>query len=140
MHNYVKILKMFCEITDIVIPRKKITRGLPRGRKYADDDTDTMEEIHKIFEYPDGMIKPLVYTMASSGIRVGAWDYLKWGRISPIIKKDAKLLASRINYALVKEAHQRCRLIATYGWTQKLSFIPISSSAIITGISARARR
>jgi hypothetical protein len=56
-----------------------------------------MEEIHKIIEYPDRRIKPLVYTMASSGIRVGAWDYLEWGHVSPIIKEDGKLLAARIN-------------------------------------------
>ena len=34
--------------------------------------------------------------MASSGIRVGAWDHLKWSHVSPIIK-DGKLLASKIN-------------------------------------------
>jgi hypothetical protein len=97
LHNYVKTLKMFCEIIDIALPWKKITRGLPRGRRYADDRAPTMEEIHKIIEYPDRRIKPIVYTMASSGIRVGAWDHLKWGNVSPIIKEDDKLLAARIN-------------------------------------------
>ena len=75
LHNYVKTLKMFCEITDVAIPWKKITRGLPRGRRYADDRAPTIEEIRKIIEYLDRRIKPLVYTMASSGIRVGAWEY-----------------------------------------------------------------
>ena len=89
-------MKMFCEITDIVIPWKKITRGIPRGKRYADDRAPTIEEIHKIIEYPDRRIKPIVYTMASSGIRVGAWDHLKWSHISPIIR-DGKLLAARIN-------------------------------------------
>ena len=37
LRNYVKTLKMFCEITDIAIPWKKISRGLPKGRRYADD-------------------------------------------------------------------------------------------------------
>ncbi|MDP8888454.1 MAG: hypothetical protein M3M89_02345 [Thermoproteota archaeon] len=31
--NYLKIIKLFCEMADIQIPWKKITRGLPRGRK-----------------------------------------------------------------------------------------------------------
>jgi hypothetical protein len=66
---------MFCEVTDIGIPWKKITRGLPKGRMYADDRAPTLEEISKIIEYPDRRIKPIVYTMASSGIRVGAWDF-----------------------------------------------------------------
>ncbi|MGE5661348.1 MAG: hypothetical protein ACM3X1_03790 [Ignavibacteriales bacterium] len=101
MHNYVKTLKMFCEITGIVIPWKKITRGLPRGRRYAGDRSPTIEEIHKIIEFPDRRIRPLVYTMASSRIRVGAWYYLKWGHVSPIIKEDDKLLAARIHCTLL---------------------------------------
>jgi hypothetical protein len=88
---------MFCEVTDIVIPWKKITRGLPKGRMYADDRAPTLEEIHKIIEYPDRRMKPIVYTMASSGIRVGAWDHLKWNHISPTVSGDGKLVAAKIN-------------------------------------------
>jgi hypothetical protein len=94
LRNYVKTLKMFCEITDIAILWKNITRGLPKGKRYADDRAPTIEEIRKIIEYPDRRIKPIIYTMASSGIRVGACDHLRWGHLSPIIK-DAKLLAAR---------------------------------------------
>lgn len=97
LHNYVKTIKMFCEVTDIVIPWKKITRGLPKGRMYADDRAPTLEEIHKIIEYPDRRMKPIVYTMASSGIRVGAWEHLKWTHISPIVSGDGKLVAAKIN-------------------------------------------
>ena len=32
IQNYVKSIKLFCEISDISVPWKKITRGLPRGR------------------------------------------------------------------------------------------------------------
>jgi integrase len=96
LHNYIKTLKMFCEVTDIVIPWKKITRGLPKGRMYADDRAPTLEEIHKIIEYPDRRMKSIIYTMASSGIRVGAWDYFKWAHVSPIIR-DGKLVAAKIN-------------------------------------------
>jgi hypothetical protein len=57
LHNYVKTIKMFCEVTDIVIPWKKITRGLPRGKMYADDRAPTLEEIRTIIDYPDRRIK-----------------------------------------------------------------------------------
>jgi hypothetical protein len=33
--------------------------------------------------------------MASSGIRIGAWDYLKWGHIRPV-KKDAEIVAAKM--------------------------------------------
>jgi hypothetical protein len=55
----------------------------------------TLEEIKKLCEYPDRRIKAIVYTMISSGIRVGAWDYLIWGNIRPI-QEDGKIVAARM--------------------------------------------
>ena len=99
MQNYLKTIKFFCETTDISIPWKKITRGLPKGKRYADDRAPTLEEIKKIIEYPDRRIKPVVYTMESSGIRVGAWDHLRWHHISPIIIDGELIAPKRIVYA-----------------------------------------
>jgi len=95
LRNYIKPIKLFCEQMDINIPWKKITRGMPKGRKYANDRAPTIEEIRRMLEYPDRRIKPIIYTMASSGIRLGAWDYLRWRNISPIIK-DGKIIAAKI--------------------------------------------
>ena len=95
IRNYVKSIKLFCQMADIAIPWDKITRGIPRGRRYADDRAPTIEEICKIIEYPDRRIKPIVYIMISSGIRVGAWDHLKWDHIHPIMK-NGKLIAAKV--------------------------------------------
>ena len=46
-------------------------------------------------EYPDRRIKAIVYTMASSGIRLGAWDYLRWGNIRPI-ERNAEIVAAKM--------------------------------------------
>ena len=54
---------------DIEIPWKKILRGMPKGRRYANDRAPTLEEIRKITEYPDRRTKPIIYTMASLGLR-----------------------------------------------------------------------
>jgi integrase len=86
-------------MADISISWKKITRGLPKGKKYADDRIPTIEEIQKLVEYPDRRIKAIVCTMASSGIRIGAWDYLKWGHIRPIDKNSEIIAAKMIVYA-----------------------------------------
>jgi DNA polymerase III gamma/tau subunit len=57
LKNFVKSLKVFCDSADIDIPWKKITRGLPKGRQSANDRTPTIQEIHKLAEYPDRRIK-----------------------------------------------------------------------------------
>jgi hypothetical protein len=95
LRNFIKPLKLFCEMSDIPIVWKKITRGLPKFRRHADDRAPTLEEVQKICEYPDRRIKAIVYTMASSGIRLGAWDYLRWDHIIPI-KRDGTVLAAKI--------------------------------------------
>ena len=95
VRNYVKSIKLFCDMADLQIPWAKIARGLPRAKRFADDRAPTLQEIRKISEYPDRRIKPVVYTMVSTGIRVGAWDYLKYGHITPL-EREGKLVAARV--------------------------------------------
>ena len=35
--NYYQVVKLFCDLNDIPIPWKKIRKGLPRVRKFAND-------------------------------------------------------------------------------------------------------
>jgi hypothetical protein len=83
-------------MSDLSINWKKITRGLSRGKRYANDRIPTLEEVRKIVEYPDRRIKPIVYTMCSSGIRLGAWDYLRWKHIIPILNDKNEIIAAKI--------------------------------------------
>jgi hypothetical protein len=60
VRNYVKSIKLFCDMSDLPIAWKKITRGLSRGRRYADDRIPTIEELTKLLEYPDRRIKAIL--------------------------------------------------------------------------------
>jgi hypothetical protein len=95
LRNFVKAIKLFCEMSDVPVTWKKISRGLPKIRRYADDRAPNIEEIQKICEYPDRRIKAIVCTMSSCGIRLGAWDYLRWGHIEPI-RREGKIIAAKI--------------------------------------------
>jgi hypothetical protein len=95
LRNFVKAIKLFCEMSDIPISCKKINRGLPKIRRFADDRAPTIEEIQKISEYPDRRKKGMVYTMASSGIRLGTWDYVHW-KHTQLVKRDGKIIATKI--------------------------------------------
>lgn len=95
IRNYLKAIKLFCEMNDIPVSWKKITRGLPKSRRFAEDRAPTIEEIRKVTEFPDRRIKGVVYTMCSSGMRLEGWEYLKWGHVAPI-ERDGKLVAAKI--------------------------------------------
>jgi hypothetical protein len=95
LRGYLKAIKLFCDVAELSIAWKRITRGLPKGRKFADDRAPTIEEIRKLCEYPDRRIKAIIYSMASGGFRVGAWDYLKWGHVIPI-ERNGKIVAAKM--------------------------------------------
>jgi len=98
--NFVKAVKLFCEQNDIMLNWKKISRKLPRVREYASDRAPTREEILRWMEYPDRRIKPIILLMVSSGIRLGAWDYLRWKDVEPIYAESGgqskELVAARL--------------------------------------------
>lgn len=105
VRNYYKPLKLFLEMNDIELPWKKISRGIPRARRHAADRAPTIEEIQKLVEYPDRRLKALVFTMCSSGIRLGAWDYLKWCHVTPIEKNENIVAAKILVYAGEEEQY-----------------------------------
>ena len=86
-------------MADIPILWKTISRGIPKGIKFADDRVPTIEKIQKITEYPDRRIKAIIYTIASIGIRVGVLDYLKWKYVIPIERNGVVIAAKIIVYA-----------------------------------------
>lgn len=86
--NYVKAIRLCFSMNDIVINWKKISKGIPPEKTHADDRIPLLNEINRLLEHPDRRIKPIVYTMISSGIRVGSWDYLKWKHVVPIERKN----------------------------------------------------
>jgi integrase len=75
---------------------KKIRRGLPPRKNAADDRPPTREEIKKLLDYPDRRIKVIVLVMLSSGIRIAAWDYLKWKHIKPFRDDNIGIIAARL--------------------------------------------
>jgi hypothetical protein len=135
VRNYYKPIKLFFEMNEITLPWKKITRGLPRGRKFATDRAPTIQEIQKLTEYPDRRIKAIVYIMCSSGIRLGAWDYLKWKHVTPI-EQEGKIVAARLLvYAGDPEQYVTFISAEAYSELKKWMDFRIESGENITGDS-----
>jgi hypothetical protein len=60
--NNVKSIRLFCEQMDILIPWKKLMRGMPKGRRYSNDRAPTLQEIKNMLAYPDRRKRPLLYS------------------------------------------------------------------------------
>jgi len=73
-----------------------ISHSLPKVKQHANDRVPTAEEIKKLIEYPDRRIKPIVLLSLSTGIRVGAWDYMKWKHITPIKDESGSIMAAKL--------------------------------------------
>ena len=96
LKNYYRAAKLFCEMNDLTLNWKRISKGLPRPRNSSNDRAPTVEEIRKLVEYPDRRIKPIVYAMASGGFRLGAWDYLQWKHVSAIPNDKGEIIVARL--------------------------------------------
>ena len=85
INNYIKPLKTFCDMNNILLINwKYIRKGVPRGKKSAIDRIPESTEIKKLLNASDIRLKPIVYVMLSSGIRLGAWEKLRWKHVIPI--------------------------------------------------------
>ena len=96
LRNYIKAIKLFCKMNRINIVWDIITRSLPVVKQHSNDRIPTVEEIKKLIEYPDRRIKPIVLLSLSTGIRVGAWDYMKWKHITPINNENGVIIAAKL--------------------------------------------
>jgi integrase len=96
---------------------RKISRMMPTARRYALDRAPTIQEMRFMVANSDLRFQAVLLTMASSGIRIGAWDYLNWGHVEPLYEQDNKLVAAKLTvYAgepeeyvtfITPEAYQR---------------------------------
>ncbi|MGC1927392.1 MAG: hypothetical protein WA667_00330, partial [Candidatus Nitrosopolaris sp.] len=96
LRNYIKAIKLFCRMNRINISWDIISHSLPRVKQHANDRIPKVEEIKKIIYYPDRRIKPIVLLSVSTGIRVGAWDYMRWKHITPIKNEDNVIVAAKL--------------------------------------------
>jgi hypothetical protein len=84
VRNYLFAPKLFYEVNDIKFDWRQIKRGLSAANYIAHDRAPTLEEIRKLVANSDIRIKVIVLVIISSGIRVGAFEYLKYKHVIPI--------------------------------------------------------
>ena len=75
--NYVKAILAFYKINDVVLNTDKISKFLPEYRKLKKDRAYTHQEIHRLLDFADERLRAIIYILASTGIRIGAFPGLR---------------------------------------------------------------
>ncbi|MDF0681961.1 MAG: tyrosine-type recombinase/integrase [Candidatus Nitrosocosmicus sp.] len=93
IRNYYKAIRLFCQSSHLSskVEWKLVSKTLPRAYNAADDRAPTLEEIQKLLKYPDRRIRSLVLILVSSGIRIGAFETLRWKHVTPIASTNGEV-------------------------------------------------
>lgn len=83
LETHYKVIKRFCKKNRIVLDWEMIRGGVPHGVSAADDRAPTPDEIKSLAMDKDPRVRPIAYLMASCGMRLEAWDFLRWKHIEP---------------------------------------------------------
>ena len=94
--NIRKPIRLLLEMNDVTgINWPKISRLMPKARKYALDRAPTIDEIRLMLSNSDVRFQAIILTMLSSGIRIGAWDEINWGHVQPFYR-EKKIVAAKL--------------------------------------------
>ncbi|MHB8602676.1 MAG: hypothetical protein ACYC6W_01620 [Nitrosotalea sp.] len=116
LHQTKDSLKHFFDMNDVdKINWHKITKVIPHAKKTGNDRAPTIEEIRTILELADLRTKCIVLICCSSGIRVGAFDGLVWGNVTPITQGGNVIAAKITVYAGHQEQYYSFLTPECYG-------------------------
>ncbi len=121
LRNYIKAIKHFFTMNDILVNWDKIKKGMPSVNQTSNDRIPEISEIKSLLNYNDIRIRPIILTMLSSGIRVGAWNWLRWKNVIPI-EKDGSIVAAKL-IVYYQEPEQYSTYISPEAYSSLKSYI-----------------
>lgn len=113
---------------------KRIIEAMPTVENVADDRIPTLEELRKLVEHHDPRIKTIVYTLCSSGMRVGSWEYLKVKHIT--LKTMAEHLRWKRQKEIDESRDHTSKIVIREEDEQKI----IAAKVVLHGEKKRKRR
>jgi hypothetical protein len=75
---------------------KKISRIIPSARRHGSDRAPTTDETRKLLLHADLRLKCVILILVSSGMRIGAFKWLRWGDVEPLTVKNYNFAKLRV--------------------------------------------
>jgi hypothetical protein len=97
--NTLKPIKLALEQNDVELSWKKIAHLIPSGQRKSSDREYRLEEIQRLLAVCSLHLKVAVLFMASSGIRIGAFDFLNVGNVEPVLIDGVIVCGKLVVYA-----------------------------------------
>lgn len=86
LQTWLLCVKSFCDFYDVALSWKKVKAVIPPAKKTSSDRAPTLEELRRALTHATLREKVVLLFMASSGVRVGAW---KWLRVGDVVKRES---------------------------------------------------
>lgn len=89
--NKIKPIKKLLDMSGVGLGWKRIYSTYPEENNTHKGRGYTIDEIKMLLEYADGLATEFfILASCSGGMRVGAWENLKWECVFPIYQEDSK--------------------------------------------------
>ncbi len=88
VRNYLKSIKLFCEMAEFSLHGRKYQEDFKKERTIQMIEYLCLRNFRNCWNTLIEGFKRLYTLWLSSEMRLGAWDYLKWGHIKPILDRE----------------------------------------------------
>jgi hypothetical protein len=95
LESILKPVRLAFELNEILIPWKKYARLIHKGRTNKKDREYFLHEIRLLLSKASPTMRMIILIMAASGVRIGAFDYLKVGHVMPVYRLKGKLVVPK---------------------------------------------
>lgn len=93
------------QVNEVPVIWKNLSRLIPSYNPVAEDRPYALAEVQAILSHASLHLQVPILLMASSGIRVGAFDYLKVGHITPVLREEKAVCGKMLVYAGERERY-----------------------------------
>jgi len=108
IYNTRNAIKKLLDMNEIALVWKKIDSMMPEDIQDNDSRGWTRQEIKKLLNHANAQDSCAVLIASSSGIRLGAFDFL-WGDVKPVYFNDGKFLFE--SYDVTESVDKECKVV-----------------------------
>jgi hypothetical protein len=95
LESVLKPIRLALDLNEVLVPWKKYTRLIHKGRTNKKDREYFLHEIRLLISRASPTMRVIILIMASSGVRIGAFDYLKVGHVLPVFRLKGKMVVPK---------------------------------------------